>query len=722
MKSTIKVSSIAILAISSVFFCSCSDKDVYDSNAVKTNNHNVGEANPFSFSTVQDVNLTVDYSAFQTYGQVFFSVYSENPFVGEGDDERLDERILPIFESFTDAKGKFSQKIQLPAYAEHLYVVTGNFLVSQRMMEVNVQNGAARAVAVNSGSYQTRAGVTRSGESTSDLSTMQHLSYLVNEDGTLALDDNHNPIQIYKEWHTPLGTWDKHSGAPDYIIQPGDDVRSELLFSEDDIEGLYRTIGQALDANKACSEEYRNYPDLTLEQESEVTITMLGGSTCWNSSLGYYYYFGDAPQHPEDLNIIMLFPNTQDGHWARMNSNYSYNGNIGVNRGDAVQLMYYPHIASGSYEDSSKVFPIGIKIGFILKSNGWGMQGANYAIRGLADASRKYNVWGASTPGASFCQPFGTPGQAPYQYCNPDGESRSAKFAYTRMNGDEEERFAIVSFEDACNDQDYDDVVFALKPVNAFTPLPEVEEKKTTTGGIYAFEDLWPSKGDYDLNDVVVDCQHEKTMSRESEEEDFKIKKETFYLTTYQNYVELVSGLALRLQLEDQPSSIVMKKQAKNSLTVEQVQFPVDGNVYYLTNNITAELGTTYILELIYDEGLTVSHTTVQPFIYRNEEGNKTWEVHIPFEAPTNKMRTGYFKTDDDASDPASGKYFVRSVTSGNFPFAFYLANARIDMFKETILLRRNESRSIDTFFEGYANWAVTRGVENKEWYLHPRP
>lgn len=37
-------------------------------------------ANSFDFSTVQKVNLSVDYSAFKTYGPVFFSVYTENPF------------------------------------------------------------------------------------------------------------------------------------------------------------------------------------------------------------------------------------------------------------------------------------------------------------------------------------------------------------------------------------------------------------------------------------------------------------------------------------------------------------------------------------------------------------------------------------------------------------------------------------------------------------------
>lgn len=42
-------------------------------------------ANTFNFSTVQKVKLNVDYSAFKTYGPVFFGVYTQNPFVAVED-------------------------------------------------------------------------------------------------------------------------------------------------------------------------------------------------------------------------------------------------------------------------------------------------------------------------------------------------------------------------------------------------------------------------------------------------------------------------------------------------------------------------------------------------------------------------------------------------------------------------------------------------------------
>ena len=90
---------------------------------------------------------------------------------------------------------------------------------------------------------------------------------------------------------------------------------------------------------------------------------MLGGSTCWNSTLGYYYYRdGQQPTSTQDLNIIMLFPNTQDGQWVRLN-NRSFGDNIGVKRGDAVQLKYYPNIADPSrrLEGATTIFPEGTR-------------------------------------------------------------------------------------------------------------------------------------------------------------------------------------------------------------------------------------------------------------------------------------------------------------------------------------------------------------------------
>jgi LruC domain-containing protein len=227
---------------------------------------------------------------------------------------------------------------------------------------------------------------------------------------------------------------------------------------------------------------------------------------------------------------------------------------------------------------------------------------------------------------------------------------------------------------------------------------------------------LWPAKGDYDLNDAVVDYQHDYVWSAPNVGSDYKICKEIFNLTTYQNYVTLTSGLALTLETKKTPSEIKMRKIAKGSTVEKEVSFTQDGNVYYLTNDFKGELGTTYILELIYNTPLNsdAELAKIKPFIYRSE-GDKNWEVHIPMEAPTAKMNTSYFGTEDDCSDPSKGLYFVRE---GNYPFAFYLDGANISVFEETILKRENESKRIDELFPGFLEWSTSKGATNQNWYL----
>ena len=400
----------------------------------------------------------------------------------------------------------------------------------------------------------------------------------------------------------------------------------------------------------------------------------------------------------------MVFPNTQDGQWARAieKNLITYNG-IGVERGDVVQLMYYPNIANNDKTGATRTFPKGTRIGFILRTQGWSMQGNDYSIlcKNNKYWNSKYNTWCATTDGLSYSSDNG-------KFPNPNGESRAAKFNYKASNG---EKYTIVSFEDALDDQDFDDLIFALKPVNVFSDIPEIEPRKSSTNGVYAFEDLWPKAGDYDLNDALVNVKHEKEFNGNG-----KIFKETFYLTTYQNYVTLTSGLAMTLVTKTTPQSIAMKKMAKGSTVAEEASFTKEGNVYYLTADFKGELGTTYILELSYKNPLSSSAdlASVKPFIYRSEE-DQNWEVHIPMEAPTAKMNTSYFGTSDDCSDPSKGLYFVRE---GNYPFAFYLAGVNISVFENTILKRENESKHIDELFPDFLEWSSSHGATNQDWYI----
>ena len=404
-----------------------------------------------------------------------------------------------------------------------------------------------------------------------------------------------------------------------------------------------------------------------------------------------------------DLNPIMLFPNTQDGKRYTGDVETIYKGNIGMVRGDVIQLKYYPIIANGDYSGATTIFTKGTKIGFIIRTNGWGMMGTQYCTKSY---SNTMNIWVSSTEGMSYAMPFS--GKT-FKKPNPTGEARTAMFSYTT---EANRKYCILAFEDACDDTDYNDLIFALNPASVFVGLNDAEKDKTTTSCIYAFEDMWPARGDYDMNDVIVDCKHQMEYSKG------KVKTETFKLTTYQNVVEKVSGLAMRLNTKVTPSKIVMKKGPKDS-NPTTCTFTKDSkeNVYYLTSDVKSEINTSYIFEITYSTAQTLDKcATIEPFLYGIRDG-KSWEVHLPYKKPTANMDTSFFGTENDYSVPSRGEYYVRP---GYYPFAFELEGATAEDFFNTILDPANECHPIDDFYPSFIQWSVSKGKECTDWYLNP--
>lgn len=706
-----------IFACVGVFALSCSDKDDF---LEKENNSSVDKvANTFDFSTSQEVDLIVDYSAFNANVPVLFSVYNVNPFVNENKDgEYIDESINPIYVGYTAKNGIFDKTITLPAYARVLHIVTGNFLVGLRRTSVEVFNGEARAIVNNPKATAETRMMTRvagTGTPTNDITKMKNL-----------YEDKGN--QIYKPWYTPLGTWDSNSGRPNYLLNKAS-AKPGLVFTDDEFDGLYATACSALNSGTTVKENYRAASDMTLNKASEVSITMLGSSTCWNSSLGYYYYTGNPPTNKMDMNIIMIFPNTQDGEWPRGSyPNNKYNGNIGTKRGDAVQLKYYPNIANGDFSGETTIFPAGTKIGFILKSNGWGCLGSEYAVNGSSYAKYK-PVWATSTDGLSTSKESGT------KYSNPNGESRTAKFSFDAVNGN---KYAIISFEDANDDKDYDDLVFALNPANVFTEVAGVKSRQASTYGVYGYEDKWPQAHDYDMNDALIQVEHVKEFYAHAGANETLVK-ETFNFITDHNYVTMANSFGVKLNTKAKIATIYVNKAATGTAPDPSTATKSESKLYYWHPNFTFHKQntsdsngeyyvffndainndrgkTTYSIEVTYSAAQSDSKASVKAFLCR-KEGNEYWEVHPPYEAPSPKVKQSYFGTYDDCSDYAKKKNFYTSKEA--YPFGFYLDGVKLEQFRSTLLDASKESVRIDEFFPTFVEWSKSNGLKNPDWYLN---
>ena len=621
-----------------------------------------GEFNEFGFTTTAPVTLSVDYGDMAGMpANVYFEVYDTCPVEETETAYAKIAGVEPLYAGYTDGQGRFEGTIELPAYIRKAYVLTPAFYArtlleatrSGDMLTASAESGAP----ANAAPASTRA--------------KEYHSTAVERDG----------------WKTWLGSYDTTYGSIGYEYDGDLKVKN--------YGALLKAHASVFDTTKKCPKEYRSSRDLYLEKSAEVVITLLGSNTCWNSSMGYYYYkTGNKPKSLADANVVMIFPNTQDGRWS--NSPWESRLYQGVERGTAVQLIYYPEIADGSKAGATTVFPADYRIGFVLATNAW--------TNRLRAGDNKYRA--ATSDGLSVNNngvAYQTPRTAVFRYTDKKSGINSVLF----------------SFEDHTNDENFSDVVFTMtsNPVDAVTDIPSVDVndgKKTANvlRGIYAFEDLWPSRGDYDMNDVMVRSDYEKVFNEKG------VFEESFMLKTFANFAGNANGLAVTLTGAAADAKLEFSVRKPGAETFEAADFERDGKVVLLTPDVKETMGATYRITAKYDAPVAEAQAgTIKPFIYRTDRdgltAGKRWEVHIPYEAPTARAEMSFFGTNDDKSIPEKGIYYVRAE---NYPFAFFLSGAN-DGDVAKLLDQTNEKSPIDQVYPAYAEWAATNGEKNKDWY-----
>lgn len=654
MKTTLKLSALILTGMISALSMSCKDHtDIYQGPPTDTPK----DFNDFDYTTSNDVTLQINY---QNMGGieagVDFEVYDQMPVEDKGYTYVKKENVEPIYADRTENDGTFSKKLPLPAYIKTLYIYTHAFY-ARTLMEAKVENGIAIATDADSDNARNATLESRA-------------------------KDKYYCVPVKDErWHTYLGNYSSDKGEIQYAYT------GDLAYTKRQTTELYKVQSNVINSKKTCPEEYRASTDMYIEEDAEIAVTILGGNTCWNSSMGYYYYKeGQAPNSLAEANVILVFPNTQDGEWS--NDRNKAQKWKGVDRGTSVKLMYYPDIANRSDANATSVFPKGYRIGFVLATNGWTGRLSGFT------ANKSYRA--ATSKGLSVDnsgKKFNSPRTAIYRYKN-EKESINA---------------VIFSFEDHTDDQNFSDVVFTLKtnPIDAITDIPEVTENKTsakTLKGIYAFEDLWPSKGDYDLNDVLVVSRYEKVYDNSTQNSG--MYEESFYLKTLENRANNQNGLGLTLINNVDNADITLTIDGK------EAPFTRQDNVILLTDNVKSHMGLDYKLTLKYPNAIKKEEASIKPFIWRKSE-NGNWEVHIAKEKPTSLVDNSFFGKDDDCSVLDKGIYYVRE---GNYPFAFFLAGAT-EHDVERLLDSANESKIIGEVYPLYDSWSTSGGTTNPDWY-----
>ncbi|WP_294562565.1 LruC domain-containing protein [uncultured Bacteroides sp.] len=451
-----------------------------------------------------------------------------------------------------------------------------------------------------------------------------------------------------------LGDWDA-KGRPGYLTTEG-----ELELST----SLLETINKTIPEGGSCPKKYRQEVDIEVKQEANLKVRFIGGTSDASSAFGYYCYKYDGSDDNELRKIVkaakkcIVFPNTKTG--------------VGIKGGECVQLRYIDE--KGVYHDE---FPEGVKIGWFISNN----------------AFKNGNI----EKGAGMF--YST------QRMNGDDRRHTAAFSVGK--------FIVLSFEDWHN-QDYNDVQFNIlsDPIEAIIdsippvpPVPPVDGDsvayRMTYKGIVAFEDKWPSKGDYDLNDVVV--KYKSVL-------DYNIKNEV--LATKDTFTAYWSGAEYRnsfiYQLNTERTNVESSMKMDQDLSLATIPVFMDMREATGDNNTkTPEVAITNKFKTPIDHEV-FGVAPYNPFIsVFKTTGYDRREVHMVNYKPTDKAKKSLFHTESDLSDIDKGIYYV---SDSKYPFAINLPDA--EEYSTT------EKESVDKTFPRFVPWVESNGTKDKDWYL----
>jgi len=222
--------------------------------------------------------------------------------------------------------------------------------------------------------------------------------------------------------------------------------------------------------------------------------------------------------------------------------------------------------------------------------------------------------------------------------------------------------------------------------------------------GSYAFEDLWPNKGDYDFNDLVLNYRYTHVYNSNDEIVEtilnFKVKNVG---GSFRN------GFGIELDMDE---SLIQNVSGSNltqgivSLNGKGLEANQNKPVVILFDDAWSNTKVNDELELLitYVNPIeTEEFGTKNPFIFIN--GDRGREVHLSDFPPTSLANTDFFGTGDDDSDPNAGRYYKNE---NNLPWG-------IDIIHDFVYMQ--EKVPIIYGYNKFANWAESGGADFSDWY-----
>ncbi|MBT3243252.1 MAG: LruC domain-containing protein [Bacteroidetes bacterium] len=240
--------------------------------------------------------------------------------------------------------------------------------------------------------------------------------------------------------------------------------------------------------------------------------------------------------------------------------------------------------------------------------------------------------------------------------------------------------------------------------------------------GTLAFEDLWPSKGDYDFNDLIIDYRFNQVRNADNNVVEILARITLraiggsfhngfgFELPVNQNLVSSVSGT------QHQEGIVETRNNGTEEGADEAIIIVFEDAWNYLMNPGSSFVNTnsesddvdpyTFDVVIQFTRGLTNQELVsppYNPFIFTNSQ--RDVEIHLFGKNPTVKMNRDLLGTGDDYSTSENSQYFK---TSANLPWALDIPST-FDY--------PEEKATIDSAYNHFIEWAETGGNSKNDWY-----
>nr|WP_321450904.1 LruC domain-containing protein [uncultured Carboxylicivirga sp.] len=670
-----------VLLLLSLNFSSCLEKQI---ESIEQQIDSSGIYQGFEFNTTQNQDYTIttlNFSNEPIKGAVL-EIYSQNPLDEQGILVENNTQ-YKVATGITNENGEYTVKLDLPSIVDSIYIISKYI-------------GLPHKTAVSTYGY-------------TNIIIGGSLEY-TNTNSAILKSSQVESVTIVNGYYT-LGSWNSQ-GVPNYLDPVKDEIDQAFL---NDVnaslpEGI--TLPQSHPQYLASNSD----ANLIVNEQCEIWVTFVHEGAGWLNLLGYYTYsIDDPPATVDDIrDKTVIFPNVS----------YQNSGG-GLLSGDKVQLYYLDPITN----EYSRFFPPNTVVSWFITGQGWRN--------------------GTVTNGI----------YTHYSDIKFNAEQDADLKKHNVMLYDDQRNILLLGFEDirrdSGSDEDFNDAVFYTtitpntavntefyQPIDTptdsdgdgvtdvFDAYPNDPSKAFQNHypgenlfGTLVYEDLWPYKGDYDFNDLVIDYNFNQVTDAQNHITGIQSKIVVkaigasyhnafgLLLNTSPNNIASVSGQRFTRNYLDISSNGTENNQSKASIILfddafNNLPYPGSGIGVNTSTNAPYVVPDTQFVNIDFVEPLTfaiLGTAPYNPFMIINRD--RGVEVHLPNKEPTDLVDQTLLGTGDDDSNPSIGEYYVSNKYlpwAINIPVSFSYPIEKEDVQKAHLM---------------FSPWAVSRGYNYMDWY-----